>query len=363
MKDLGYRNYTPDYPEVRKMLSSVRGPRKGRPGFVTETPAYLRRRTLAHYLRTVWLRSVQFEVEPSSFNGYRQSVESYLDPELGHIPLKDLSRDIIKAFYVDLLVQGGISGRPLRNTTVERVHATLHRALQTAVEAEVLAKNPASGARPKRRASDEFEGKIWSPKELATFERFAQSDRLYALWRIFAWTGMRRGEGLGLKWGDLRLDARCVAVRRALVETEGSVYLTLPKRNQIRVIELDGETIAVVKCHRRKMAAERRTSRLPRATDDDFVFTRPDGEHLNPSRVTHKFNDLVEASGLPRIRLHDLRHTHASHLLEAGANIKVVQERLGHADVVITLKIYAHLLPNTQRRAVEGLTRFYNQHR
>lgn len=361
MKDLGYREHTPDFPQVRPMMSNVRGPRRGRPGYVSASPAYLRRRTLGHYLWNIWLPAIELEVEPTTFSGYHHAVEIYLHPGLGHLALKDLTRDTIKAFYVDLLRNGGVAGHPLRKTTVEHVHATLHRALATAVEADVLQKNPAAGARPKRRKSEEFEGKTWSPHDLATFLAFVRDDHLYALWRLLAFTGMRRGEALGLKWGDFRFDARCVSVRRALVDAAGHVYLTTPKSAQTRVVELDPETIAIIRRYRKRLSIQRRQLLLPRLTDDDFVFAREDGDYLAPGSVSKKFKELVRHSGVSEIRLHDLRHTHASHLLEAGANIKVVQERLGHADVVITLKIYSHLLPNTQRRAVEGLTRFYKR--
>ncbi|MPZ68312.1 MAG: tyrosine-type recombinase/integrase [Actinobacteria bacterium] len=193
------------------------------------------------------------------------------------------------------------------------------------------------------------------PGQLHVFLEWARSDRLFPLWRTLGFTGLRRGEALGLQWRDLRFQDRLLAVRRALITAGTSTYLTAPKSSQSRVIDLEEETVEVLKAHR-----EESKNLRPESNPDDFVFTDRNGAPVVPNLITRQFRGLVCASPVPRIRFHDLRHTHASHLLESGASISSVQERLGHSDVVVTLNLYSHVLPGSQRLAVDRLESFYD---
>lgn len=322
--------------------------------WAAETRERVAAMTLSDYLETIWIPRRRHELEPTSFLGAKGNVERYIAPYFRDTLIRDLTTDVIQAFYQHVLTTPRPMGRPLSKQTVIRMHAVLHRALQELVIAEVLARNPCDGARPRERKSDRPEIRIWTPTQLRDFLEWVRSDRLFPLWRTLGFTGLRRGEALGLQWRDLRFQDRLLAVRRALITAGTSTYLTAPKSSQSRVIDLDEETVTVLTEH------QERSFKVAGDNPDDFVFTDRNGDALVPNRVTRQFRGLVCASPVPRIRLHDLRHTHASHLLESGASISSVQERLGHSDVVVTLNLYSHVLPGSQRLAVSRLQSFYD---
>jgi integrase len=315
--------------------------------------ARVRSMTLANYLTKHWFPLVEISVEPCTARNYRLQIDKYLVPGLGQVRVGSLDRGTIQGFYASLIRgNNGLAHKPLSKTTVIRIHSLLHNALEDLVQAGQLPSNPARGARPRHTKSDRYEYTIWTQRQVEQFLRRVALDDLFALWRLFAFTGMRRGEALALKRSDLRLRTRQLSVRRALGEADGMIYVTRPKADQERVIELDQETVGALRKHLRKRPSS--------SSLDEWVFSDEYGDVLRPGSVTRRFGKLVAASKLPRIRLHDLRHTHASHLILAGANIKAVQERLGHSDVVVTLNIYSHVLPTTQRDAVRQLEKFYS---
>jgi integrase len=165
---------------------------------------------------------------------------------------------------------------------------------------------------------------------------------------------MRRGEVLGLQWPDVDLGRARVAVRRSLVTVGHQVVVSEPKTAKgRRSVALDPATVAGLKAWRKHQAAER-LSWGPAWTDSGLVFTREDGRPLHPPtprEVTRSFTRNVLAADLPIIRLHDLRHTHATLALAAGVHPKVVQERLGHANIAITLDTYSHAVPALEEQA------------
>lgn len=219
--------------------------------------------------------------------------------------------------------------------------------------------NPAWGAKPRLRKSERFEPRVWSPEQLCDFLKFVAGDELEALWKLLALTGMRRSEALGLEWGDFSDRYRRVAVKRALSKIHGTTILSAPKSARARGIDLDVETANSLRRHRRLQVRQRADRALSPIQTSSFVFIRPNGDPLEPAWVSKRFRRLELQAGLPAIRLHDLRHTHATHLLLAGAHPKAVQERLGHADPMITLHTYSHLLPTIQGEAVRKLRRLY----
>ena len=167
------------------------------------------------------------------------------------------------------------------------------------------------------------------------------------MWVLFATTGMRRGEVLGLRWCDVDLESATIAVRQTLVSVGSELLFCPPKTARgKRVIALDNRTIQVIRRHMKQVGS---------AESDDLLFTQSDGTPLNPNRVTKTFHELIAAAGLPRIRLHDLRHTHATIALQAGVHPKIVSERLGHSTISLTLDVYSHAIPHMQRDAADRI--------
>jgi integrase len=191
---------------------------------------------------------------------------------------------------------------------------------------------------------------IWSADELRQFLAGIEDSEWYVPIYLAANTGMRRGEVLGLPWRNVDLDAARLVVDQQILSVEyGTHVADVKTTNSRRTIDLDPRTVAVLRTWRRQQLEQRLST--GRRDDDGFVFTRPDGEPIHPDFFSQSWERLVRESGLRRIRLHDLRHTHASILLKANVPVKVVSERLGHSSPAFTMTVYQHVLPGMQADA------------
>ena len=308
---------------------------------------------LADFLKDQWLPAIRPTIRPTTFLSYQGHVERHLVPALGRLPLKQLTGAHINAFYAKLLSDSeNPKKRTLSPSTVRRIHATLHRALKDAVRWNQIICSPADAADPPRAACGvDHEMKVWSPKELKTFLTKERKSRLYPLWLTLATTGMRRGEVLGLRWEDLDLLAGTISIRQTRVMTGCEPLLSTPKtRRGRRQVALDPATVAALRENGHRQRQERLARGAP-GKESGFVFTKEDGEPYHPERVSKLFTQAAKRVGLPRIRLHDLRHTYATMALTAGVHPKIVSERLGHANIGITLDCYSHCLPALSEEA------------
>ena len=307
------------------------------------------RLTVRDYLTKEWLPAIEHTVRPTTYRSYVAHVECYILPALGSVQLQKLSGVQINALYAKLGRSGKRNGQGLTALSVCHVHAVLHRSLKDAVRWGELARNPADLADPPRVAAHGHELRTWSADQLAAFLSSQRDDRLHALWHTLAMTGLRRGEALGLRWEDVDLEAGRLAVRRALVPSGREVVVSEPKTARgRRIVALDPETVAVLKGQAARQLKEQQDAGW---TETDLVFTNEDGQALHPWVTSRCFRKAVKKAMLPVIRLHDLRHTHATLALQAGIHPKVVSERLGHAAVAITLDTYSHAIPAMQEEA------------
>jgi integrase len=311
-----------------------------------------------------WLAGLR--LAPSTVASYRKNVRLHIEPYIGTVPLASLTTARIDALYRQL-ERGGRAdhkaGEGLSPRTVRYVHTILSAGLGAAVKHHRLTRNPAATASPptaKQARAPEMHA--WTAEQLAGFLGWSAGSSLHhAAWRLLAYTGMRRGEALALRWRDVNLDAGTVSVRRSAgvirVKGEGAaIEEGDTKSGKPRVVDLDAATVAVLRAHRK----QRGSMALQLARDDALVLGDQEGRHLHPERFTRTFGAEVARcrkalgdSAAPVIRLHDLRHTHATLLLLAGVPVHVVSERLGHASPVITMQVYAHVLPGSQREAAE----------
>lgn len=318
--------------------------------------------TVAGYLRDRWLPAVQPpRLAPSTWAGYRWELERRVIPRVGMLKLQELTAPQLDALYSTLLREGGARGQGLSQKSVRYVHGILHRALADAVHWGLLARNVADRASPPTQQAIERERremKTWTAAELRAFLDHVHGDRLYVGWLLAATTGMRRGEVLGLRWQDVDLDAARLAVRQTLVMVEGKrPEMSRPKTQRSRrTIDLDEDVVAALRSWRTRQAQDRlRWGELWQ--DLGLVLTREDGSWVAPHGWTVAFDRHVTAAGLSRIRLHDLRHTHATLLLADGESPKVVSERLGHTSTAFTLDVYAHVTPGMQADAARRFSR------
>lgn len=323
------------------------------------------RQPLRDYLAT-WLDGLR--LAPATVASYRKNMRLHVIPQLGSLPLASLTSVRIRALYRELETSGRADhreGEGLSARTVRYVAQILHAALEEAVDSGQLQRNPADPKRakpPSSRQATAPEMHPWTAAQLAAFLGWAAGNsQLHAAWHVLAMTGMRRGELLALRWRDIDLDAGAVSIRRSVgvvrVHGEGASLVEGPtKTAKPRVIDLDDDTAAVLRAWR----LERAGMALQLGRDNAIVFGDPEGSHLHPERFSRQFaRDLARCAKAlgdqapPAIRLHDLRHTHATVLLADRENIKVVSERLGHANTTVTLSVYAHVMPGNQRAAAD----------
>ncbi|MCY0922997.1 site-specific integrase [Streptomyces sp. H27-G5] len=195
---------------------------------------------------------------------------------------------------------------------------------------------------------------VWTPEQTGAFLDFVADDRLYAMWHLIAFRGLRRGEACGQPWSETNLDRHSLTVTGQLVQDGWEVEASEPKTDSgFRVVVLDDDTVTVLERHRKQQEADRAEWEAA-WVNTGLVFTQEDGSWLHPGKVTDLFERLVAASGLPPIRLHDLRHGAATLMLAADIDIKIVSDTLGHSDTRITRDIYQSVLPHVGKSAAEA---------
>ena len=309
--------------------------------------------TVADYL-TEWVEAHASTVKPKTLAGYRHDIDHYIVPRIGRMRLQALRPAVISKLYRDLAEHGGRDGRALSATTVSHIHRTLRKALADAVDVEqLLAANPAARSKAPKKQRTPSPSKSGPPSSSARSSPPPRSHRLFAFYRLAAYTGARRGELLYLRWPAVDLDAAEVTFGGSTAVVRGQRVEGTTKGGRSRTVSLDRETVAVLREHRRQQAEERLAAGSAWNDTGGLVFTSRWGEPLYPDTVTALMTKLINqhnksvtppAKPLPHARLHDLRHLHATTLLLAGVPVHVVAARLGHADPAVTLRVYSHVL-------------------
>jgi len=235
----------------------------------------------------------------------------------------------------------------------------VRKALQDAFRKGLVVRNVADQASPPKSSNTKPPTpEVWTPDELGRFLADIEGTAHYPLLLVAAMTGMRRGELCGLGWEQVDLERRVLEVTRNLTITDGKIRVGEPKtRRGRRSIDLDARTVEVLRVRRVEQLEQRLQMGEGWQDQHGLVFTMPDGSPWHPQVVSRAFTRLVKSSGLPKLSIHGLRHGHATHLLAAGENPKLVSQRLGHSTVAFTLDTYSHVLPGQQQRAAENVAR------
>lgn len=312
------------------------------------------RLTVAEFLRK-WLDDcAKPNVAGKTLERYEQLATQHLIPALGHIALSKLHPLHIQGCYSEKLSAGRKDGQGgLSPQSVVHLHRVLRTALNQAVKWQMLARNPADAVEAPRAPRREMRAldEDGTSRLLASFER----SRLYAPILLAVTTGLRRGELLGLRWQDVNLDGAQLAICQALEQTKAGLAFKQPKTQRSRrTVALPQLAVEALRRHKAQQAAER-LAIGPAYQDNGLVFARFDGTPWEPDAFSSAFAAQVRRSGLPHVRFHDMRHSHASQLLRQGVNAKVVSERLGHASVGFTLDVYSHVLPGMQDDAARRI--------
>jgi len=310
------------------------------------------RLTVEAFLTDHWLPAVEHGLRRSTLESYRSAIRTHIAPHFGEMRLQALTPDELNAFYGRLLREGRKDGRGgLSPKTVHNIHVLLHKALHDAVRWNYLPRNVAEFADPPRQTSAGKAMRVWTPQDLRAFLDFVEKDWLSAAWLLAANTGMRRGEVLGLRWQDIDFDRQRLSIRQTTISYQIEISEPKTARGR-RSVALDTGTVAALRAHR-AWQNQQKLMLGEAYRDAGLVFCRGDGLPVHPDRFTQMFDKHVKDSRLPRIRLHDLRHTHATLALAAGIHPKVVSERLGHSTVAFTMDIYSHAIPSMEAEAAE----------
>jgi integrase len=319
------------------------------------------RQSLAQYLEH-WLEEVHKPaVKLTTYAKYRRVIDKHILPEIGHLQLRKLTPEHLERLYARKTREG------LSASMVRHIHVILHEALEQAVRKRYLAQNVSDlvGDLPriKRR-----EAKIITREQAQLLIAAAKGTQLETIVILAITTGMRHGEIIGLQWLDINVDERCLSIRRTVTRLSGvkdrfagHFEVTSPKtEGGQRTIMLASVVMQALKEQQVRQEAARLKAG-EKWQEHGLVFCNTYGSYLNPDALLAQFHRLLEHAGLPRMRLHDLRHSAATILLGKGAHPKLVQELLGHSSIDITMDIYSHVIPSMQHDLMEKWDTFLEE--
>jgi integrase len=311
------------------------------------------RLTVREWLAT-WLAAVRQEVAPRTAERYGEIVNHFVVPALGNLPLAKLAPVHIQDAYTALADGGRRDKKPggLAPRTRRHIHRILSSALARAVEQQLLARNPAEVFRRRLPKVERKEMIVLSPEQSMRLLDAVRHSRIFWPVLLALATGARRGEVLALRWRNVDLDGGTVRIVESLEQTKGGIRFKAPKTDRARAVTLPAFAIDELRRLRREQA-EALLQLGVRQTGATLLCARADGEPLQPQSLTHEFPRFLVRLGVdfPRVRFHDLRHSHATQLLLAGVHPKVAQERLGHSTISTTLDLYSHVSPTMQEDA------------
>ena len=288
-----------------------------------------------------------------------KTIERYIElhnhqiaPFIGSRPLQKLSAADIERWHTTLRTSGRKDGSGgVSDRTIRQAHMLLRHALGDAQRFDLIAKNVAALQGPGRSAPRE-EVEIIGEGRVDELLAKMRGRALYCKLVVALFTGIRRGELLGMQWRDLDLDGKTLRIERALEETRSGVRLKLPKTLAgRRTISMPEIVINALRDHRREQLELRVKLGLGKLADDAFVFSNFDGKHHSPSGLSVQWRDTAAAIGFEGTTWHSFRHTHASMLIAAGMDIVQVSKRLGHSSPTVTLNVYSHLYKREDKAA------------
>ena len=307
-----------------------------------------------------WLRDyASTNTAPRTFERYAEIVRTHLILNLGRITLTQLKPEHLQSYYAHELTSGRLNGKGgLSAQTVKHHHRVLSAALNHAVKWGLVTRNVANAVDPPRPIKHEMA--TIQPEDIRQLLEEARnlekvsSIPYCTLFYTALHTGMRRGELLALRWIDIDLELMTISVNRSLqVLKDGTKIIREPKTPKARrLISMTPSLALQLREHKESQSALRLFNNNP-VQQDDLIFSDLEGQPINPNTVTPAFNKIAKRTGL-KLRLHDLRHTHATLMLKSGVHPKIVSERLGHSTVAFTLDTYSHVVPGLQEAAARA---------
>ena len=298
----------------------------------------------------VWMENyARVKLRPSTFKTSQGFLKNHIKPQIGNIPLADLTSLDLQRFYKHLLDGGRVDRieakkkpKGLAPKTVRNIHQMIGSAYNLAMEQKLVSKNPTQGcALPK---VEHKEMRTLTTDQLSAFFQEARDSGVFALYYIDLTTGLRRGELLGLKWSDIDLEKGDLRVQRQIGRIDGKIIeMPLKTKNAYRTLPLSADAIDVLMQQRRKTG------------NSEWVFPSPSGGPMSPDSVLHMLHRVLKRAGLPKVRFHDLRHTFATLSLKSGVDVKTLSSMLGHYSAGFTLNTYAHVTAQMKQDAADAI--------
>ena len=314
------------------------------------------RMTVGQWL-IIWLAAVREEISPKSHERYGDIVNHFLVPELGAMRIQKLAPTDIQKVYTKWATEGRRDGKGggLSPATRRYIHRVFRAALARACEQQVIARNSADAFRKRLPKIERHEMATLTLEQSVRLLSAVENTYLYWPVLLALSTGMRRGEILALRWKNLDLERRTLRVVESLEQTKAGLRFKPPKTEKVRVVTLPEFAVARLRTLKRDQA-ETLLKLGVRQTSGTLVCAKPDGAPYQPRGLTHAFSRRVAGiSDIPRVRFHDLRHSHATQLLLSGVHPKIAQERLGHSTITTTLDLYSHVTQTMQEDAAARL--------
>ena len=312
---------------------------------------------------TAWLRAVREEVSPKSHERYGEIVSGFLVPELGALPIGKLAPSHIQAAYTKWATEGRRDGKPggLSPRTRRHIHRILKAALGRAVEMQVIARNPADAFKKRLPKVERKEMTTLTAEQSTRLLDAIKHTRVFWPVLLALATGMRRGEILALRWRNVDLERDTVRVVESLEQTKAGLRFKAPKTEKARGITLPAFAVEELRLLKRQQAEELLALGV-RQSSETLVCARAAGPPHQPRSLTHEFTYLIgRMKDIPRVRFHDLRHSHATQLLSAGVHPKIAQERLGHSTITTTMDLYSHVTKTMQEDAADQLDKAFRR--
>lgn len=304
--------------------------------------------TFAQWL-DYWYKDIILpQIEETTAYGYRGMIENYLKPQLGEIRLQKLTARDIQQYYTWLMGE-----KELSPNTVIKHHNLLTNTLNAAERQEYITKNPMRAVSPPKKR--QREAKFYTPEQLGILLDKAVGTRLELPVFICAYLGLRRGELCGLRWSDVDLEHQIITIENTRTQAgKKEIEKGTKTASSTRTLYLPDTLCDMLKAAKENQQACR--AEYKNAYDEnDYVVVMEDGRPFRPNYLSELFGKFLADNDLPKIVLHELRHTFASLSNQAGIPAYNIGKALGHSTPATTQKIYTHLLDQTHTQAVEGV--------
>lgn len=285
---------------------------------------------------TEWYENYKHRLRDTTAEQYESKIRTWINPLIGNFKVQEIKPVHAQTFSKNLLSN-------MEQSTAYKIYAIAKLIMKHAVDLEIISKNPLNNISmikdKKKKVS------TWNFDDLKHFLKVVKKhDEFY--YRVFAtaaYTGMRKGEVLGLRKSDVDFNKNLISINQSISETkkEGVQISDLKTPSSYRQVAIDNLVSSILK-EQIKKNNEMKIKIGSHFKDNDLIFCHTDGIPFRPSSMNRPFKRFIELSGVPYIRFHDMRHTHATLLLELGVNPKIVADRLGHSSVKITLDTYSH---------------------